>query len=38
MEKVIVKFSNKDWCFRIILIAVIGFSLHVQFVSAYMGR
>jgi hypothetical protein len=38
MEKVIEKFSNQDWFFRIIFVVIVVLTLHVQFFSSYMGR
>lgn len=38
MEKMIEKFSNSDWVFRIIFFAITMLSLHVKYLSSYMGR
>ncbi len=37
MEKVIEKFSNRDWFFRIIFVVIVVLTLHVQFFSSFMG-
>lgn len=37
MEKVIEKFSNKDWVFRVIILTIAVLTLHIQFFSSFMG-
>jgi hypothetical protein len=37
MEKMLQKFSNQDWFFRIIFVVIVVLTLHVQFFSSFMG-
>jgi hypothetical protein len=38
MEKVLNKFSNPGWLYKVILGAMAVLGLHIQFLSSYMGR
>ncbi len=38
MEKVLNKFSNPGWLYRVIMLAIVILAVHIQFLSSYMGR
>lgn len=38
MDKVIEKFANTNWFYRVILLAIVGLSLHIRYLSEMMGR
>lgn len=38
MEKMLNKFSNPHWLYKIIFLAMGGLAFHIKFLSALMGR
>lgn len=38
MEKLLNKFANPNWLYKIIFLLMAGLAIHMRYLSSYMGR